>query len=190
MKTQAVQILIRRSLASEPSDVVEAHEVPILRVIRGAGAITVVDDKFTGGASKSRKVKPREELIRLLNKYKSFVIDGQNPVHIAFPDGSRDLELFYKDPSAFDTAGAEDGGGVIGDEADAADEVFDDEGNLVTEDDPETPEVPVPDVGINLNDREAVVAKLAELGVPHAKTVATKHLATLLTKSLEPGAAE
>lgn len=194
MKTRVVQILTFRSLTSSPMDVVYAHEVPILKVIRGAGNISVEEENCTQYCLKPIDVKPRDELIRLKNKYKGFVKEGQNPVDMAFPDGSRDLELFYKDPGAFAGVGEEEGGGTIGD-----DEVITDEGEPAV--DPavepgnsesvlEALQLPGAPASIDLNDRPAVIAKLLDLGVPHAKTTATKHLATLLTNSLEPGAAE
>jgi len=203
MKTIVVQILTFRSLTSSPMDVVYAHEVPILKVIRGAGNISVEEENCTQYCLKPTDVKPRDELIRLKNKYKGFVNAGQNPVDVAFPDGSRDLELFYDDPSAFDGVGEEDGGGTIGDDEEDS-EVITDEGEpAATEPEPEPePEsgstesvldalqLPSEPAAIDLNDRPAVVAKLTDLGVPYAKTTATKHLATLLTKSLEPGATD
>ena len=186
MKTDVVQIIIRRSLTSAPADVVLAHEVPILKVIRGSGNITVTDDDCLDCALKPRKIKARDELIRLKQKYKGFVADGQHPVDVAFPDGSRDLELFYKDPSVFDNVGEEEGGGVLEDEV--PEEVLNDEGEEVVEESTEETaplEAPEGNSGINLTDRPAVLAALDDAGVPYAKTTATKHLATLLTNSLE-----
>ena len=191
MKTKVVQIIIRRNLTSSPSDVVLAHEVPILKVIRGAGAITVTEDDCSGCELKPREVRSRDELIRLKQKYKGFIADGQHPVDVAYPDGSRDLELFYKDPSVFDSVGETEGGGIIEDEEDD-EEVLDDEGEPVTEkpEDTETLEVPKANPGIDLNDRPSVLAALDEAGVPYAKTTPTKHLAALLTNSLEQQAAK
>lgn len=187
MKTKVVQVQIRRNLTSAPVRVVLDHEIPILKVIKGTGNVTVLDDSCKGFELKPSEVKPRDELIRLKQKYKGFVVDGQHPVDIAYPDGSRDLELFYKDPSAFDNVGEEEGVDAIADEDDV--EVVDDEGNPV-EETPESLEVPEANTGINLNDRPAILAALDSAGVPYAKTTATKHLATLLTNSLEQQVAE
>ena len=187
MKTKVVLLVVTRSLASAPARVVLEHEIPILKVIHGAGAVLVTDENCKGYELRPTEVKPRDELIRLKQKYKSFIKDGQHPVDTAFPDGSRDLELYYKSPETFAMVGEEAGGGAL-DEGE--EEILNDEGAPVASEPEEIPEVPVANPGINLNDRPAVMAKLEELGVPFAKTTQTKHLASLLTKSLEIGAAE
>lgn len=174
MKTKVVQVLIHRSITSAVSDVVMAHEVPILKAIRGASKIEVTNDNYTKGALKGGEINPRNELIRLKQKYRGFVRDGQHPVDEAYPDGSRDLELFYTDPAAFDLVGEVEGGGSLEDEDPEAEEVEEVETNVFN--------------GINLLDREAVTGALDQMEVPYAKTTATKHLATLLTNSVEEGA--
>lgn len=195
MKTKVVQILISRNLTSEPSDVVLLHEVPILKVVRGAGAITVTDADCKGCELKPKNVNSREELIRLKRKYKGFINEGQHPVDVAYPDGSRDLELFYESPELFDMVGEEEGGGVLEDEVE--DESIDDEGNPVAA--PEVPEVPealdapeTPALHANadLEDRDAVKGALAALNVAFAPQAGTKNLAALLTKTLEEQKAE
>lgn len=199
MKTQVVQVLIRRDLTSAPAHVVQAHEVPILKVIKGHGNVEVTEANCRGYDMKPFELKPRDEFVRLKTKYKGFVIDGQHPVDVAYPDGSRDLELFYKDPDAFNTAGlgadelpdtdAEGNPVLVMDE-----ELNEVDGNetvpaeTLVEAPVEAPEENPP--GVDLTDRPAVTRALDELGVPFAKTVATKHLATLLTKSLEAAKAE
>jgi len=201
MKASVVQVLIHRSLSSTPMDVVYAHEVPILKVIRGSGNVTVEEENCTQYCLKPQELKPRDELMRLLEKYKGFTKEGQNPVRVAFPDGSRDLELFYEDPSNFDDIGEVDGGGMITDDVEP-DTTEPDEAETVAPPDAETAAdapaesvidalaLPTQAPQIDLNDRPAVIAELDRLGVPYAKTTATKHLATLLTNSLEPGATE
>lgn len=187
MKTKVVQVLIRRGLTSQHTSVVYAHEIPILKVVRGGGNVEIDESADCKGYElKPTSVKPRDELIRLKRKYKGFVIEGQHPVDVAFPDGSRDLELYYEDPSAFDQAGEEDTENFFPDdvETEASDEAEDDK------EDGFSLELPEETPSINLNDRPSVMAKLNELGVPFAKTTATKHLAKLLTESLEAGATD
>ena len=201
MKTQVVQVLIRRDLTSAPAHVVQAHEVPILKIIKGHGNVEVTDANCRGYDMKPFELQPRNEFIRLKTKYKGFVIDGQHPVDVAYPDGSRDLELFYKDPDAFNTAGMDadeladtDAEGrqvlVMDDELNEVDETVE-EAPEPTESEPvKTLDVPNPLGDIDPTDRPAIVKELNELTVPFAKTVATKHLATLLAKSREAAAAE
>ena len=105
MKTEVVQIITRRSLTSAPASVVYAHEVPILKIAHGEGAIEVTATGCTEFMLKPKDVAPRDEFVRLKQKYRGFTREGQNPVDIAYPDGSSDLELFYKDPSYFRRAG-------------------------------------------------------------------------------------
>lgn len=180
MRTKVVQICIRRNIASAPIDVVYAHEVPILKVARGAGAISITDPDFKDAELKAREVRSRDELIRLKRKYASFAKDGQpNPVDVAFPDGSRDLELFYEDPEAFEDAAFEEGGGAIEDEV--VDDGAGEEDDAIVDDGAGEEDVPP------VMDREEVVAKLTELGVPFANTTPTKHLQALLERSVEEG---
>ena len=191
MKTEVVQITIRRSLASEPTDVVEAHEVPILKICHGAGKIAVVEGADCSKFDRQpREVKPRDLLIAMKKKYNAFSerLGGQNPVDIAFPDGSRDIELFYEDPGVFADVGEEEGGGVLTDEfTDPADEtpvVAETPAPVVAETPAPAPvvaETPAPVVF----DRVKAMSDLTELGVPFAGNISNVNLEALLTRSLE-----
>lgn len=162
MKTEVVQILIRRNLTSETCDVVFAHEIPILKVARGSENITVIKHDCTEFCLQPIEVKPRDELLRMKKKYAGFSVAGQNPVDLAYPDGSRDLELFYEDPGAFEGVGETEGGGMITDEDDI----------------PELEPKPAPEP--ELTERQRIMQQLDDRKVNYARNKSTDELKTIL----------
>ena len=188
MKTKVVQVLLRRSETSDVAHVVEAHEIPVLKIARGAGNVTVTDVDCKGYEMKPRDVAPRDALIQLKRKYKGFVVDGQHPVDVAYPDGSRDIELFYKEPERFDNVGDDFA------EEDAFEEVDQgpDEPQTVTpEEQVDLTEQKVdPVTNVDPSDRGAVMGALNARTIPYAKTTGTANLHTLLKKSIEAEGSE
>lgn len=77
---------------------VYAHEVDIYRLVRGDDKVHFereLDPKLYNMGP--YEVDSREELIHLKNKFQGFQDEHKaNPVDAVYPDGSRDLEAFYK----------------------------------------------------------------------------------------------
>ena len=182
MKTKVVQVLLRRSETSETNDVVYLHEVPVLKIARGTANVSVTDKDCSDFSLKPFELQPRNEMIRLIKKYRGFSVDGVNPVNAAFPDGSRDIELFYKDPSKFTSA----------DEEDDDEDFFNDDETFKSPVAPLKPvepekakEAPAVDEDGAPATREGLLEALAALKVAHAPTLNDKQLKNLLVRTQE-----
>lgn len=90
MKTQIVTALVKFNLGHILPRDVAYHEIPVLMAIHGVDNVELVRVMADGP-----NIDARSEFLRLKKVYKSKSRNGENPADVAFPDGSRDLELFY-----------------------------------------------------------------------------------------------
>lgn len=159
MKTVLMDCIVRYSLEMQLPRVIPLHEIPILKLIHGDSSVEVVDECGAGD-----DFVPSEEVRRLREQYAGYTADrGTNPAIDALPDGSRDIEAMYSNYF----------GGEI---PEATVEEIEAEG---TEDlDDAIPEA--------LSEREVIINRLTDLGIPFGKTTPTKHLQTLLDSAVEP----
>ncbi len=135
-----------------------AHEVDIQKVIRGEEKVTFIKDLDPTKMNMAPyEVDSREELVRLKRKYQSQRDpDGVNPVDAIFPDGSRDLEEFYKE-------GAEK--------------------KEVTTKDPKPPKEPDMPESPKVKSRQDIIAELTALNVSFAQTQPTQQLIAKLAEA-------
>lgn len=159
MQTHRVRAVVAYNLENQLPREMLAHEVPVMQAIHGFDSVTVVAE--IEGSKKD--VPSRQAFVDLKKKFaKSRDEDGNNPVDAIYPDGSRDLERFYK-------------GELFTEEA---------EEQVEEEVDDLASGVPQP-----VDNRPEIIAKLEEMGIPFSKTTNTKHLASLL-EDAERAAAE
>ena len=90
MKTQIVTALVKFNLGHILPRDVALHEIPVLMVLYGVDNVELVRVMADGPS-----VDARSEFLRLKKVYKAKSQNGENPADMAFPDGSRDLELLY-----------------------------------------------------------------------------------------------
>jgi hypothetical protein len=166
MKTRKVLALVRYSVVNELPREFFAHEIPILQNQTGGYPVTVVDDNLGEGPDMSA----RDVLVSLRKTYgKSATEGGSSVIDEVFPDGSRDIEAFYRGeyevPNLLAVDEVLDDGDVFGPATARA----------VLEGAKATPEMA----------REDIMARLTKLEVPFSANTPTKHLVKLLEASVE-----
>lgn len=160
IKTHYSEVLVTVNVENVLSRDVLAHEVPILKILNGENRIAVNVEKLPYKAPEGTS---REILVHLRKKYANRRnADGDNPVDLAYPDGSRDIERFYDGTYTPETRDLEQPS--FSESNDSEEEGTTDSGVALA----------------STVDRQKILDQLEILGIPHSKHTPTTKLKALL----------
>lgn len=135
-----------------------AHEIPVLKIIKGEFNVNVIDGKEN--VAPGPEGSARDIFASAKKKYAKYRSpDGENPVDIAFPDGSRDIEAFYRGEYTFNS--------------------MLDEGESFSEEQNEDDATANPHVH-SADDRQQIIQQLEAQGIEYNKHTPTAALKSLL----------